>query len=222
MNCRRELVFRSEAIAHRDGNIALLRQPDAKAVIALARANTEAASVNAHNRWERAVPGLRAGHIQLEMPTIRIGEFNEGQKPTVAASVRYTQRVAPRGGGQEGVVSFPVSKHSTFSGLPDPHESTPQAEGLHKGRRRTVVYGIDNLSSFRERRALLGPRLDLFQTRRRRRLAATRSPNTPALRSASRLTVDLFSKQVPYFVSLTTILARARASPMMASCRAVQ
>src|SRR5208282_5316113 len=76
MDCRRELVFRSESITDCHRNVALLCQPNAKPVVALPSASTKAASVNARNRWERAVASLRPSHIKLKVLTVRVRVFN--------------------------------------------------------------------------------------------------------------------------------------------------
>jgi hypothetical protein len=76
MDCSRELVLGGESITHRHGDITVLYASDTKAVVALTIARTEAATVNANNRWERAIPYLGTGHIQLKVLTVRIGEFD--------------------------------------------------------------------------------------------------------------------------------------------------
>src|SRR5947209_8423251 len=76
MDCRRELVFRSKSITDRHRNVAVLGQPNAKPIIALTVAGTEAATVNARNRRERTIAGLGPGHIELKVLAVWIGVFN--------------------------------------------------------------------------------------------------------------------------------------------------
>ena len=76
MDGRRELIFRCEAIADRHGDVAMLGQPNAKAVVSLPAAGPEAAAVNAGNRRKRPIASLGPGHVELKVLAVRVRVFD--------------------------------------------------------------------------------------------------------------------------------------------------
>ena len=71
----RELVLGGEPIAHRDSDVALLRQAHAEAVVTLARSGAEAAAVDQHDRRERSCALLGPRQVDLQMLTIGVRVF---------------------------------------------------------------------------------------------------------------------------------------------------
>ena len=67
MDCGWERMLRGEAIGHRRGDIATFGQFDAEGVIALTLAGAKASAVDAEDRGERPVAGLRSREVELQM-----------------------------------------------------------------------------------------------------------------------------------------------------------
>ncbi len=76
MHCRGELVLGRQPIADSYGDIALLCEFEAQAVIAVAVPGAKSAAVNAHNCRKRPIAGFRPGHIDLQVLIVGIRVFD--------------------------------------------------------------------------------------------------------------------------------------------------
>ncbi len=68
-----EGIFRSQPIGDGHGDIAVLGQAEAQAVVTLAIAGPEAAAVDAQDRREGTIALLRPGQVELKVLVVGVG-----------------------------------------------------------------------------------------------------------------------------------------------------
>src|SRR5262249_5352540 len=99
VNGCRKWVLRGQAVADRDGDVAVLCQADAQSVVALSAAGAEATAVNADDRRQRTLGGLWPGEVELKVLAVRVGVYQSRTKHDARWQSRKCNRLLCRSVG---------------------------------------------------------------------------------------------------------------------------